>query len=638
MKPNNPVAKQPPLPPATEVEGLLALYNNRRYAEAESGTRALLGKYPEFGFGWKLLGGTLQMQGKDALPAFRKVAELMPADAEAHFNLGVVLKGAGRLEDAAASNRKAIELKPDFAEAYSNLGNIQQELGQFGDAVTSYRRAIQVKPDSAIAYNNLGTALKDLGSLDAAIASYRKAIRLNPAYAEAYSNLGNVLKDLGRFDKAVENCRRALDLNPGYAEAHSNLGNILKDIGQLEEALAGFHQALAIDPKCDKAILGMSQLFMINGEMERAEEAIMKALSFKPDNLEARFMLAQVRKTRTEDENLAALVKAEEAVRNNLLVLPYQKAVSLNFALGKSLDDLGDHDRAFPHFIEGCRLKRATLEYDAVQMTQQFDKTIGVFDEDVIERLRGGGNPSETPIFVLGMPRSGTTLVEQIIASHPEVHGAGELPDMQSIAQREVSGTAGFPGNILNLDGDTLRKWGDDYVADLQRRAPDARRITDKMPINFWFIGLIHVMLPNAKIIHVCRNPVDTCLSCYTKLFSGALNQTYDLGELGRYYVDYARLMEHWRKVLPAGAFLDVRYEDIVVDQETEARHIIDFCGLEWNDACIDFHKHNRPVGTASVTQVRRPIYKSSVERWRHYEKFLGPLLKELGDLVPRRD
>ena len=638
MKSKATKAKYQKPPPSEEVNALLALYNARRYAEAESRTRALLNKYPEFGFGWKLLGGTLQMQGKDALPAFRKVTELMPVDPEAHFNLGVVLKGAGRLQDAAASNQKAIELKPDFAEAHSNLGNIQQELGQFGDAVASYRLAIKFKPDSAIAYNNLGTALKDLGNLDAAIASYHKAIRLNPAYAEAYSNLGNVLKDLGRFDRAVENCRRALELNPDYAEAHSNLGNILKDIGQLENALASFHQALAIDPKCDKAILGESQLFMIKGEMELAEEAIMKALSFKPDNLEARFMLAQVRKTRTGDENLAALVKAEESVRNNLLVLPYQKAVSLNFALGKSFDDLGDHDRAFPHFIEGCRLKRATLEYDAEQMTRQFDKTIGIFDEDVIERLRGGGNLSETPIFVLGMPRSGTTLVEQIIASHPEVHGAGELPDMQTIAQREVSGTMGFPGNILNLDGDTLRKWGDDYVAGLHRRAPDARRITDKMPINFWFIGLIHVMLPNAKIIHVRRNPVDTCLSCYTKLFSGALNQTYDLDELGRYYVDYARLMEHWRRVLPAGAFMDVRYEDIVADQEIEARSIIDFCGLEWNDACIDFHKHSRPVGTASVTQVRRPIYKSSVERWRHYEKFLGPLLEALGDLVPKRD
>jgi tetratricopeptide (TPR) repeat protein len=632
----NPAAKPPNEPPRNDVESLLALYNGGRFAEAESGTRALLKKYPGFGFGWKLLGGTLQMQGKDALPAFRKVAELMPGDAEAHFNLGVVLKSTGRLDDAAASYRKAIALNPCYAEAHSNLGSIQQERGQFEEAAASYRRAINIKPESAIAHNNLGTACKDLGNRDAAIESYRKAIGINPVYAEAYSNLGNVLYEFGRFDVALENCRKAIEINPAYPEAYSNLGNILKDIGQLDGALASFHQALAIDPKYDKAILGESQLFMVNGEMELAEEAIRKALLFKPDNLEARFLLAQARKTRTGDENLDALVKAEQAVRNNLLALPYQKKVSLYFALGKSFDDLGDHDRAFPHFIEGCRMKRATLEYDAVQMTNRFNETIRIFDGDTIERLRGGGNLSGVPIFVLGMPRSGTTLIEQIIASHPEVHGAGELPDMQSITQREVSGTRSFPGNILKLDCAALNKWGDDYVASLLKQAPDARHITDKMPNNFWFIGLIHVMLPNAKIIHVSRNPVDTCLSCFTKLFSGTLNQTYDLAELGRYYVDYARLMEHWRKVLPAVAFLDVQYEDVVADQETEARRMIDFCGLDWNDACIDFYKHNRPVGTASVTQVRRPIYKSSVERWRHYEKFLGPLLDTLGDLAPK--
>jgi tetratricopeptide (TPR) repeat protein len=500
--------------------------------------------------------------------------------------------------------------------------------------VTNYRRAIKIKPDSAIAFNNLGTAFKDLGNPEAAIECYRKAIGINPAYAEAYGNLGNVLHESGRFERAIESCRRALELNPAYAEAHNNLGNILKDIGQHEGALASFRKALAIDPKCDKAILGESQLFMINGEMGLAEETIKRALELKPDNLEARFLLAQARKTQAQDENLTALMAAEEAVRNNLLALPYRKVVSLHFALGKSFDDLGDHDRAFPHFIEGNKLKRATLEYDAAQMTHRFDETIRIFDRDTIERLRGGINLSGVPIFVLGMPRSGTTLVEQIIASHPEVHGAGELLDMPSIAQREVSGTTGFPDNILALDSAILSKWGDDYVASLRKHSPDARRITDKMPNNFWFIGLIHVMLPNAKIIHVNRNPVDTCLSCFTKLFTGILNQTYDLSELGRYYVDYDRLMKHWRSVLPAGVFLDVQYEDIVADQETEARRIIDFCDLEWNDACIDFHKHNRQVSTASVMQVRQPIYKTSVERWRHYEKFLDPLLDALGELA----
>jgi hypothetical protein len=236
------------------------------------------------------------------------------------------------------------------------------------------------------------------------------------------------------------------------------------------------------------------------------------------------------------------------------------------------------------------------------------------------------------------MPRSGTTLTEQIIASHPDVHGAGELPDLMTIAQRDVAGMgAVFPNNIPALDQAGLGAWGADYVAGLHSRAPDAGRITDKMPANFLAIGLIHMMLPNAKIIHVNRNPVDTCLSCFMQLFSSRQEQIYDLAELGRYYVDYARLMGHWRSVLPAGAFLDVQYEDIVADQETQARRMIAFCGLDWNDACIDFHKSKRSIRTASVTQVRQPIYKSSVERWRPYEKFLGPLLDALGDLAPQR-
>jgi hypothetical protein len=281
-------------------------------------------------------------------------------------------------------------------------------------------------------------------------------------------------------------------------------------------------------------------------------------------------------------------------------------------------------------------LKRATFEYDANAVTRHFDAIRRTFDRNTLERLRGAGDASTVPIFVLGMPRSGTTLTEQILASHPDVHGAGELPDLLAIAQRPVNG-AGYPGNILALDRAQLTVWGADYVAGLRRHAPGAKHITDKMPANFFAVGLIHLMLPHAKIIHVNRNPVDTCLSCFTRLFNRKQNQTYDLAELGRYYVDYVRLMNHWRALLPAGAFLDVRYEDIVADPETQARRLLDHCGLEWNAACLDFHKHRRSIRTASVTQVRQPIYKTSVERWRHYEKYLGPLLDALGDLVPGR-
>jgi len=594
-----------PVPTPDDINLLGALFNTGRYAELESCARSLLKPYPDSGIAWKLFGLSLQMQGKDALHAMQKAAELLPNDAEAHGNLAALLRARGQLDAAVASGRRAVQIRPDFAGGHNNLGVILQDLGQFDEAAASYRRALGINPD----------------------------------FVEAYNNLGGVLKELGQFDDAVASYRRALEIKPDFARAHSNLGVIMRVLGQPDNELECYRLALESDPMCSEAILGLGQLCMASGELAEAERLFRKALEIEPENLEARYLLARVNKVKAGDENLAALLAMEDAARRSATPMPCKNAIFLHFALGKCFDDIGDYDRAFPHFIEGCKLRRATFGYDAGQMTQHFDDIMRTFDRATIERLRGGGNPSPLPVFVLGMPRSGTTLAEQIIASHPEVYGAGELPDLMQIAQRDVAGTgAVFPDNISALDQAGLAAWGADYIAGLHGRAPDAKRITDKMPANFQAIGLIHAMLPNAKIIHVNRNPVDTCLSCFMQLFSGGQEQTYDLSELGRYYADYARLMQHWRSVLPAGAFLDVQYEDIVADQEAQARRMIAFCGLDWDDACIDFHKNQRSIRTASLTQVRQPIYRSSVERWRPYEKFLGPLLDELGDLAPKRN
>jgi hypothetical protein len=236
------------------------------------------------------------------------------------------------------------------------------------------------------------------------------------------------------------------------------------------------------------------------------------------------------------------------------------------------------------------------------------------------------------------MPRSGTTLTETIIASHSMVYGAGELPDLMEIASGARGGHAeGYPLCLEGITQAELAAMGERYAAALQARAPGSPRITDKMPANFNCVGLIHLMLPKAKIIHVMRDPVDTCLSCYTRLFNKSQHQSYDLVEIGRYYRAYARLMEHWRQVLPAGAFYEIQYEALVAEPETQARALLEYCGLPWEDACLEFHKTARQVRTASVTQVRQPMYKTSVEKWRHFEKHLGPLLEALGDLVPAR-
>ncbi|MDP3482189.1 MAG: sulfotransferase [Sulfuricella sp.] len=559
-----------------------------------------------------------------------------PNFAPALNNMGSICRANKDRNTALDWYRRASAANSAYLEPRSNLGAVLLEEERAQEAIEPLEQALRINPDYTEALCNLGMVRNALDQHDAAFPLLQRALQLRPAYAEAYVGLARVYFEKENFPEAEQCARRAVELAPEKAEMYSQLGGIYTEMARSSEAETLYRRALEIDPECNDALLGLGHLSMEGGDMELAESLFRQALANDTDNLPARFHLAQVRKVKAGDENLSALEAAEVAARNSEHPLPAKKAMALHFALGKCYDDSGEYDKAFPHFLEGCRLKRATFDYDANEVTRHFDSIMRVFSPATIERLRGAGDASPVPIFVLGMPRSGTTLTEQIIASHPDVHGAGELPDLLAIAQRAVAG-ASYPQNMQAIDRAQLTAWGADYVAGLQQRAPDARYITDKMPANFFAVGLIHLMLPNAKIIHVNRNPVDTCLSCFTRLFNRKQNQTYDLAELGRYYVDYARLMEHWRKVLPAGSFLDVRYEDIVADQEAQTRSMIEHCGLEWNDACLDFHKHKRSIRTASVTQVRQPIYSSSVERWRPYEKFLGPLLDALGDLVPKR-
>lgn len=487
-------------------------------------------------------------------------------------------------------------------------------------------------PDSGFAWKVLGAALQVQGK--DSLAALQQAAELLPGDAVTHYNLGNILHERGRLNEAESSYRRALQLVPNGADTHVNLGKTLQDMGRIAEAESSYRRALQIKPDHAEALNNLGEILMASGRMDEAEISLRRALQIRPDYLKVRLSLASVRKVKADDENFAALVAVEESAQNGALPLSGEEAVCLHFALGKSYGDLGEHARAFPHFLEGNRLQRATFDYRPEWVAQHFAAIMRNFDAATLERLRGAGDASTLPIFVLGMPRSGTTLVEQIIASHPAVHGAGELPDLTAILRREVAG-ATFPDNLHSLDQARLSAWGADYVAGLQRRAPAAQRITDKMPANFLALGLIHLMLPKAKIIHVRRNPADTCLSCFTTLFNHGQQHTYDLAELGRYYADYERLMAHWRRVLPEGAFFEVRYEDIVADQESQARRLIEYCGLAWDDACRDFHRNTRAVHTASMTQVRQPIYTSSVERWRPYEKFLGPLFDALGDLAP---
>ncbi|MEO8331090.1 MAG: sulfotransferase [Gallionella sp.] len=604
----------------------------------------------------------------EAIAHGERAVALEPQMVAAHSNLGIACFDRKEYDKAEVCQKRALAIDPDFAPSLNNMGSIWRERGDHEAALVWYRKAAAANPNYLEPLNNLGALLLEEDRIPEATDALNRALRIHPNYAEAICNMGGIHLAQEENDAALSSFKRALELRPVYVEAqmglaktlqalellqeaemaalravqfddrnpkaHALLGSIYSETAHPAHAEAELARALEIDPKCDDALLGLGHLCVENGELDRADGLFRRALTLKPDNVSARIHLVQSKKVTTDDENFAALVELEKDSANH----SGNRKMTLHFALGKCYDDNKDYENAFPHFLAGCKLKRDKLNYDPDAAVRQFTEMEEIFNQEAIDRMRGGGDASELPIFVLGMPRSGTTLTEQIIASHPDVYGAGELPDLLRIAHRKTDPAATtFPDNLRYLDHSILGAWGAEYIASLRQRAPDAKHITDKMPANFFAVPLIHLMLPNAKIIHVNRNPVDTCLSCFTRLFNRKQEHTYDLAELGRYYADYARLMDHWRKVLPHDAFLDINYEDIVADQETQARRLLDYCGLDWNAACLDFHNTKRQIRTASVTQVRQPIYTSSVERWRHYEKFLGPLLDALGDLVPNR-
>jgi Sulfotransferase family len=325
-----------------------------------------------------------------------------------------------------------------------------------------------------------------------------------------------------------------------------------------------------------------------------------------------------------------------EAIASTDGELPVKERVHLYFTLGRSYDKSGAFDRAFELLSTANALERERWSYDVEVEEQYVEQIIETVDVELLDRLSGSGHESTTPIFIVGMPRSGTTLVEQILSSHSGAYGAGELDAVSRVAGAILVMTpdrAGYPSGLMQLDSRDLDELGRLYVSSVSKLAPWAARITDKMPANFRYAGLIHLMLPRARIIHCRRDPADTCLSCYSTHFGGSLRWSYDLRDLGRYYRSYARVMAHWRRVLPPGRMLEVRYEDVIADLEGQARRLVEHCGLEWEDACLAFHENRRPVHTASIAQVRRPLYASSVGRWRHYEKHLGPFFDALGDV-----
>ena len=574
-------------PSQQRLSNLLEHYQNGRYGDAEKLALSLTNDFPKHHFGWKVLGTLYGQSGRhsEAVNAYQTSAVLCPQDAEAHSNLGVTLKELGRLDEAEASYIKAIALKPDYAKAHFNLGSTLRELGRLDEAEASYTQAIALKPDYAEAHSNLGNILKELGRLDEAEASYKQAIAFNPDYAEVHSNLGVTLKELGRLDEAEVSYKQAIALKPDYAEVHRNLGVTLKELGRLDEAEASFTHAIAL----------------------------------KPHYAEAHRSLTSLKKFYAQDEQYSKML--ELYLDENI---SEEQRCHINFGLAKACEDLENFEQAFSHYSEGNELRKKLLNYDISQdleLFRQIKSNYPRIEENSLDPDKLSKNVM--PIFIVGMPRSGTTLIEQIISSHSQVTGAGEL-----------SFAVQFGGTIANgfseVTDEALLNFRHKYLAKLKNVSNGNLIVTDKMPQNFRYIGLLAAAFPEAKIINVIRNPAAVCWANYKQYFmSKNIGYCYAIDDILIYHKLYENLMKFWENLLSEKIY-NLDYELLTVNQENETRQLIEFLGLDWDAKCLSPQSNTRSVATASSLQVRKKVYRGSSEQWVKYQPFLNGALDGL--------
>ncbi len=499
--------------------------------------------------------------------------------------------------------------------------------GDYRRAVAVYQDLLEGDPHNIQALGGLGTALCHLGRFKEAETCLRQAVDAMPTWAQAQNNLGVVLRALGRFAQAEISIRRAVELDSTDISFLLNLAHTLLVLGRTQEAEACFASVAESEPRRVEALVGRAHAARLEGRFGEAEAMFKQTLAINPRSPDVLASLASLRKMSAAD--IGWLQSAEALAASGI---PLTSEVSLRFAIGKYWDDLGEFGSAFRSYRHGNELLRTTVgRYNREARTRFVDDMVRVYTPEAIRQAGTLGCGSRKPVFVVGMPRSGTSLVEQIIASHPDAHGAGEL---------------GFWTEVLLANASVIRrgllpepireKLAVEYLRILNEHSNTALRVVDKAPVNSEYLGVIHSVFPFARIIYVHRNPIDTCLSCYLQYLSPALSYTMDLSDLAHYYREHYRQIAHWRAALPPGTILDVPYEGLVANQEAWTRKVLDFLELQWNARCLEFHMTKRPVLTSSNWQVRQKIYSTSVERWRHYEQFVGPLI-ELMDLGSRR-
>lgn len=627
-----------------------------RLREAEAIYRSILQQQPRHPDALHLLGVMAHQIGRNetAVELIEDAIKVNPNEPDFFNNCGEAYRALHQYDLAIARYQQALAIKPDFAGARNNLGNALKDMGRMEDAISCYQQTLTTDPGFVMAHNNLGIALKELGRTEQAINHFKQAIAIMPAYAEAHNNLGNALQDLGRPGDAVSHYQQAIAVMPGYAEAHSNLGNALRALGRAEEAITQYKQAIAINPDFAMA---HNNLGIALDELGRPEQSIPcyeRAIAIKPDYADAGhnlgFALQELGRTDAavhRYEQVLAVKPDYAAVHLHLsMLIPGQQRITVieqllnnpslsdndnalyQFALGNIYDNTKKYDEAFKHYKKANDLKRKTISYDSKYFSDYAGRLMASYSKNIFQNETVRGSDSGLPVFITGLPRSGTTLVEQIISSHPQVFGAGELESIAGIEKKiavSLAASGSYPESMSSCNDAIANEFTELYLKELKSLSRDATRITNKDPGNFHRIGLIKMLFPKARIIHCRRNAMDTCTSIYFNHFTKGNEYAFDLDELGKYYLDYQRLMAHWEDLFPS-EILTVQYEELVMNQENISRRLVDHIGLDWDERCLDFHMNKRAVRTASSAQVRRPIYNSSINRWQHYEKHLAPL------------
>jgi tetratricopeptide (TPR) repeat protein len=614
--------------------GLVKLAQNRPEA-AVTCFREAFRIRPDFAMAANNLGNALRLLGEkeQAVASFRRAVQISPQIAEGHSNLGQLLLEQKKFDEALVHCREAVRLRPDFAPAHSNLGNVLREMNQLEEARACYREALRLAPGIGMIYNNMAQAFQEEGRLDEALDWYRRSLERDCHSARIHTNLASALAEKERYDEAIDHYGIALNCDPAYAEACNGLGWIWHEQGNYEKAEGAFREALRLKPDLAAAHCNLGSVREELGDFAGAERCLHEALRHDARLPGARALLATMLRKKLPETDLEAM--------NSLLRDPFLsdgQRGCLHFGLAQVLDARSEYAAAADHLkvanaIAMYEWGKRGPGYDPANHTRFVDQLIEGFTPAFFERVKGHGSDSRRPIFVFGLPRSGTTLTEQILACHSQAFGAGELNLARASFEMlsEGTGKRGDEGPIeglLNISADLLGSVAGRHLARLDELGPGKLHVVDKMPDNYLKLGLLAALFPQARFIHCQRDLRDVAVSCWMTNFRH-IRWASDQDHIAARFKDYQRLMEHWRQVLPVEV-LDVDYEETVANLEGMARRLVGFCGLEWEPACLAFHKSKQPVRTASVSQVRQPLYTRSVNRWKNYEGALGGLFDRL--------